>query len=136
MTTPEPNASSGDALLHGRATSGRRMVENTLTTALSASWAIAGLGSAAGWGAAPAPGASAPASNQPQSTKRSAGLMMDFLAGWTRGILTQKLKLAPRTEVCTWRTPPADRALGPRPERPALRRWAGAAGRCRSALPS
>src|SRR5215469_15804107 len=78
MTTPEPNASSGDALLHGRATSGRRMVENTLTTALSASWAIAGLGSAAGWGAAPAPGASAPASNQPQSTKRSAGLMNGF----------------------------------------------------------
>src|SRR6516165_10887308 len=75
MTTPEPVASIGAALLQGRATSGRRMVEKTLTTALSASCAIVGLGSAADWGAARAAGASVPARSQPQNTKRRAGVM-------------------------------------------------------------
>src|SRR5215472_15797033 len=74
MTTPEPVASIGAALLQGRATSGRRMVENTLTTALSASRAIAGLGSATAFGLAAAV-PSVPASSQPQKTKRSVGVI-------------------------------------------------------------
>src|SRR5262249_41148298 len=84
MTTPEPKASIGEALLHGRATSGRRMVENTFTTALSASCAITGLGSAAGFGAAPAAGASAPASSQLPSRTWDTSLMNEVsLQFWT-----------------------------------------------------
>src|SRR5215472_1601486 len=92
MTTPEPVASIGAALLQGRATSGRRMVENTLTTALSASWAIAGLGSAAAFAAAAAAVSSAPASSQLQNTRRRLGVMRgESLQGlWAGVILTQK----------------------------------------------
>src|ERR1700746_2655920 len=112
MTTPEPNASTGEALPHGRATSGRRMVENTFTTALSASCAIAGLGSTAGFGAAPAVGSEAGggsdgglgggagggerAGEQPQA-ECGAGRGPHgwrFLAGRNAPILTQKLKLS------------------------------------------
>jgi hypothetical protein len=57
-------------------------VENTLTTALSASWAIAGLGSPPDFGAAAPAGASAPASSQPQHARRSEGVIkVDFLPG-------------------------------------------------------
>ena len=38
MMTPLPLASTGACLLQGLTISGRRMVENTFTTAFSASW--------------------------------------------------------------------------------------------------
>src|ERR1700744_6405210 len=48
MMTPEPVTSAGPCLAHGFTRSGRRSVEKTLTTAVSASWDMAGVGSDAG----------------------------------------------------------------------------------------
>src|SRR5580704_10098686 len=47
MMTPLPVASAGACFAQGLATSGRRMVENTFTTADSASWLIASSGALA-----------------------------------------------------------------------------------------
>src|ERR1700726_4137216 len=48
MTTPDPVASADPCLVQGFERSGCRIVEKTFTTALSASWEIAAVGSAEG----------------------------------------------------------------------------------------
>src|SRR6185312_6017266 len=48
ITTPEPVTSAGDCLVQGLSRSGRRNVAKILTTALSASWAMPGVGSGVG----------------------------------------------------------------------------------------
>ena len=63
MTTPLPVASSGGCLVQGRAMSGRRMVENTFTTAFSASWLMVSALLAFAFAAAPVTGTRHRASN-------------------------------------------------------------------------
>src|SRR5947209_1695455 len=48
MTTPDPVASADPCLVHGFERSGCRIVEKTFTTALSASWEMAAVGSGEG----------------------------------------------------------------------------------------
>src|SRR5580692_11444313 len=89
MTTPEPLASIGADLPQGRATSGRRMVENTFTTAVSAAWVMALLAAAA-FGSAAMLGVVVTAARQTSRTIRRLCMRKLLSQGAAAAILTHR----------------------------------------------
>src|SRR5580692_734819 len=82
MITPLPVASAGACLVQGFATSGRRMVENTFTTADSATWLMVSSGAAL---AAIAPVALARRSSDRRTLVTLRVMGARLCSGWVHG---------------------------------------------------